>query len=349
MSDSGAAGKQAQFPWPMLASLASVARKAWPGFLLCAALGVAAQLVGDHVGGPPILWALGLGIVLHRLSGVAVLAPGFEFVVRQVLRLGVGLLGIRITFGHVAELGAPMALALVALVALTVALGLAATRAMRLPVALGLLTASATAICGASAAIAIAAALPAYAERDRDMTLAVVGTAALSTVAMVAYPPLAAWLGLDPLSTGVFLGGSIHDVAQVVGAGYSVSPQVGDTATIVKLWRVALLFPVVVGVALWASRSTETAAGARRPPVLPWFLVLFSLLVVVNSIGLVPATVRLGIEGLSRWLILFAMVALGFKTSLVQMARMGARPAMLLVFETVVVAGLALAAIKLVY
>lgn len=349
MSGTGTAGRWGKSLRSPLASLAATARRAWPGALLCGVLGVAAQLLGDHVGGPPILWALGIGIALHRLSSVAALAPGFEFVVRQVLRLGVGLLGIRITFGHVAELGAPMALSLVLVVALTIALGLAAARAMRLPVALGILTAGATAICGASAAIAIAAALPAYAERDRDMTLAVVGTAALSTVAMVAYPPLALWLGLGPLATGVFLGGSIHDVAQVVGAGYSMSPQVGDTATIVKLWRVALLFPVVVGVALWTSRTSAPAAGAKRPPLLPWFLVLFSLLVVANSLGVVPAALRSGIEGVSRWLILFAMVALGFKTSVLQMARMGARPATLLVVETVVVAALAIAAIRLAY
>ena len=140
----------------------------------------------------------------------------------------------------------------------------------------GLLTGGAVAICGASAALAIAAVLPDGPEQQRATVMTVVGVTALSTVAMILYPLIAAAAGLDTHTTGIFLGATIHDVAQVVGAGYSVSAEAGDTATIVKLFRVALLLPVVLVLSLIVRNGAGAAPSSSRPPLLPVFLVAFA-------------------------------------------------------------------------
>ena len=121
----------------------------------------------------------------------------------------------------------------------------------RLQQLFGFLTGGATAICGASAALALSAALPAHPGKEKATTFTVIGVSTLSTLAMILYPMLASLqLDLSPVAAGVFIGGSIHEVAQVVGAGYSMSRETGDVATVVKLMRVAMLLPVIVCAAM---------------------------------------------------------------------------------------------------
>ena len=109
----------------------------------------------------------------------------------------------------------------------------------------------------------------------------VIGVTALSTIAMIVYPVIIALFHLDHAAIGVFLGGTIHDVAQVVGAGFSVSDETGNVATFTKLLRVAMLLPVVVTLSFLFHAHNTTKAGRQ----LPGFLVVFALLVVVNSLG----------------------------------------------------------------
>jgi uncharacterized integral membrane protein (TIGR00698 family) len=173
----------------------------------------------------------------------------------------------------------------------------------------------------------------------------VVGVSILSTVAMVLYPPIARYFGLDDTHAGIFIGATVHDVAQVIGAGYSMSPETGDTATIVKLARVAMLLPVIVAIAA-ASRSLDTEAK-DRPPILPWFATAFAILVVANSVLPVPEWVREGGSQFSRFCLVAAIAALGMKTRIKDIASAGWRPAILMVLETIFIAGIALTAIRL--
>jgi uncharacterized integral membrane protein (TIGR00698 family) len=165
----------------------------------------------------------------------------------------------------------------------------------------------------------------------------VIGVTALSTLAMILYPIVVGALGLDHRAAGIFLGGTIHDVAQVVGAGYSVSPETGDTSTIVKLLRVAMLLPVclVIGLALHVRGST----AAHAAPVLPWFAVAFAALVAINSFGWIPAPVIAAGSEFSRACLVTAIAAIGMKTSLKSLVDMGLKPVMLVVAETLVLAG----------
>ena len=136
--------------------------------------------------------------------------------------------------------------------------------------------------------------LPRGPDQQRFTLLTVVGVTTLSTMAMVAYPLIAERLGLDPRDAAVFLGGSIHDVAQVAGAGFTMSPEIGESAVLVKLMRVALLVPAVVLFAqIFRAKTSDDGAGgaAARPPLLPGFLVGFVALVAANSVGIVPADV----------------------------------------------------------
>src|SRR4030095_14483859 len=146
--------------------------------------------------------------------------PGIEFAARRILRIGVALLGARITFEQVAAGGWALGLLLVAGGVGAIALGLSRH--------LGVLTAGATAICGASAAMAIASVLPRDEKSERELIFTIAGVTALSTAAMVLYPMVVKWFGLDARAAGMFLGGTIHDVAQVVRGGFSISAGGGD-------------------------------------------------------------------------------------------------------------------------
>ena len=180
---------------------------------------------------------------------------------------------------------------MIATVAITILVSVVVARAIGFRRLFGLLTGGATAICGASAALALAAALPAHPDKERATLFTVIGVSALSTLAMIAYPMIVHALDLGPQAAGVFLGATIHDVAQVVGAGYGMSQETGDTATVVKLMRIAMLLPVIVCAAM-ITRASGGGATAHRPPLLPWFAVAFIVLATINSTGWAPPVLR---------------------------------------------------------
>ncbi len=303
-----------------------------PGIFTAATIALAAGFISDHHGGPQLLYALFFGMAFNFMAADPRVAPGIEFASTTVLRLGVALLGARISIEQIRHLGGATLLVVLASVFLTIAVGLMLGRLLGRSSAEGLLTGGAVAICGASAALAIAAVLPRSEENRRFTLLAVVGVTTLSTVAMVLYPSVARLLGFDDVATGIFIGGTIHDVAQVVGAGYMHSVTAGDAATLVKLSRVMLLVPVVMLIALAVRRRAPVATARPRP--LPAFLVAFIALLLLNSVGWVPAVAMEGIAGVSRWCLVAAIGALGVKTSLQQFATLGWRPVALMVGET---------------
>ncbi|MBQ0929316.1 putative sulfate exporter family transporter [Ideonella sp. 4Y16] len=321
-------------------------RALFPGAMACAVVAAAAGFLGQHYGAPVLLFALLLGLAMNFLAAEGPCGPGIAFCSRGLLRAGVALLGLRITAGQVLALGwGPLAMVLLC-VALTIGLSMLAARAMGFQGLFGLLTGGATAICGASAALALSAALPAHPQKERATLFTVIGVSALSTLVMVAYPMLVRSLGLDARHAGIFLGATIHDVAQVVGAGYSVSSQAGDVATLVKLLRVAMLLPVIMlASAVTRVRLAAAEPGAQagpRPPLLPGFALAFALIVAVNSTGFVPTSIQsLGSE-CSRWFLVAAIAGIGMKTELKQLATVGLRPVILMVGETAFLAALTL-------
>ncbi|MDH4556608.1 putative sulfate exporter family transporter [Pseudomonas sp. BN417] len=328
-----------------ITTLGSRSRVLMPGVIVSAMVAAAATFLSEHYGAPVMLFALLLGLSVNFLAADGVCKPGIEFTAREVLRVGVALLGIRITLEQIASLGWQPVAMVVALVVVTILVSIVAARAMGFNTLFGLLTGGATAICGASAALALAAALPSHEKKERATLFTVIGVSALSTLAMILYPMIAQAFGLSPLHAGLFIGGTIHDVAQVVGAGYSMSPETGDSATVVKLMRVAMLLPVILCAAL-ITRARGAEPGSKRPPLLPWFAVGFVVLAAVNSTGFIPPAVQDAGNELSRWCLVIAISALGMKTQLKELASVGIKPILLMVGETAFLAALVLAMLR---
>jgi len=326
----------------------SAYRPAWlagigPGLLASLVIAAAAAFLADHYGGPVMLFALLLGMAMNFLSEVKRCRPGIELASKTILRLGVAMLGFRITLWEIIGLGwKPVAL-VIALVTLTILASIWLARRMGFEGRFGLLTGGATAICGASAAAAISAALPPDPHKERNTLFTIIGVSTLSTLAMIIYPALIQLLRLDHVHYGMFIGATVHDVAQVVGAGYAISPEAGDTATVIKLMRVAMLLPVIIATTMLI-RSKAGGKG-ERPPILPWFLAVFLALVAANSLLPVPAVVQDAGGTASRWCLVTAIAALGIRTRFKDMLDIGWRPVVLMVVETLIIAGLALTAI----
>jgi uncharacterized integral membrane protein (TIGR00698 family) len=163
---------------------------------------------------------------------------------------------------------------------------------------------------------------------------------------MIVYPVFATSIGLDHKQGGVFVGGTIHDVAQVFGAGYTISNETGDIATYVKLLRVAMLLPAVVAISFVFSRDGGDGKSAR--PRLPLFLVGFAVLVVVNSLGVLPQVLISLANDVSRWCLVAAIAALGMKTSFKALFAVGWRPVGLMVAETLWIAILVLFSVRMI-
>ena len=305
-----------------------------PGFVVSATVAMAATFLSEHYGAPVMLFALLLGMAFNFLAQDDKCRDGVAFTSSWILRVGVALLGAKITADAVLRLGYGPLLLTVVGVSLTIGFGMLLARQMGLKRDFGLLTGVSVGICGASAALAVASILPRGKDgvSERDTIFTVLGVTTLSTLAMIVYPIIASSLGFDDLKAGMFLGATIHDVAQVIGAGYTISDTAGEAATVTKLLRVALLVPVVVAITLLMFRG-QGPGRSRRPPF-PLFLVGFVALVTVNSLGLIPEPLRLALEAVSRWALVAAIAALGIKTSLKDLATLGPKALILLVAET---------------
>jgi uncharacterized integral membrane protein (TIGR00698 family) len=262
-----------------------------------------------------------------------------------VLQLGVVLLGASVTFSEIAALGWATALLVILGVATTIGVGWAIGRANGLTNAHSTLSAGAVAICGASAAMAISSVLPQTKESERNLILTVVGVTTLSTIAMVVYPSLTHLFGFSEMQAGIFLGATIHDVAQVIGAGYIVSDDAGAVAAVVKLMRVTLLAPAVFIIAMLFARKTAGSEATGR--AFPIFLLGFAALMTINSFGVIPDALRENVSGVSLFCLVVAVSALGVKTSLKSLFEVGPKPVAALVLQTLWLAAFVTAAVFL--
>lgn len=305
-----------------------------PGILLAALVAVfavmSAPLVARVFPIPAMVIALLIGIALHFIASRPLFQPGLAFCVRTVLRWAVALLGLRIALGDIFALGLRTAAIVVFAMFATLVSGVAFARLLGLSKFYGALAGAATAVCGASAALATSTVLPNYPKKAADIVFVVVAVNALSTLAMILYPVICTWAGFDARTSGVFLGATIHDVAQVVGAGYSISDDAGNAAVIVKLFRVFLLLPVVVGIGWWLAKTGSSQNDAKVP--VPVFAIVFVLLCLVNSfVPEVPplaaayASLKPVLVDVSTWGLLVAIGALGLGTSVNSILGLGWR------------------------
>ena len=336
-----------QPPSPRMTKMAEQLKTIAPGLLVSLVLAITAQFLSDHYGAPAMLMALLLGIAFHFLAEEGRCVEGIEFTGKKVLRLGVALLGARISVELLIGLGWELILLVILGVIATILFGLLGARVLGRGWRLALLTGGSVAICGASAAMAIAAVLPKNEHSERNLIFTVLSVTVLSTIAMIAYPVLSSGLALDHREAGVFLGGTIHDVAQVVGAGFSVSDEAGENATLVKLIRVTMLAPLVLVFGLCVmAMGIKQPATAERPPLVPGFILVFLALAALNSFHVIPEVVATYLADLSRWALLVAIAAVGMKTSLRRILDVGGQAIVLIVAETVFLAAFILIGIR---
>lgn len=322
-----------------MTSLPEAVTRHGPGFLVCATVGIAAQFLSDHYGAPAMLMALLLGIAFHFLAEEGRCVSGIDFTAKKVLRFGVALLGVRISVDLLLALGPGLIALLVLAIICTILFGLLGAKLLGRGWRLALLTGGSVAICGASAAMAIAAVLPKNQFSERNLIFTILSVTVLSTMAMIAYPLVTNTLGLDHRAAGVFLGGTIHDVAQVVGAGFSVSEETGETATLIKLIRVTMLAPVVLVFSLaFRNMQSGDAEISKRPPLIPGFVLGFLVLAALNSFGVLPEMVVSTASDVSRWALLLGIAAVGMKTALKNIFDVGREAVILIVAETLFLA-----------
>lgn len=315
-----------------------------PGLMVAGLAAVAAQFVAEHYGTPAMLMALLFGVALNFLSEPEKTAIGIGFTARTVLRFGVAILGARVSAEMLMSLGWGLIGLLIVGTITTILFGVLLARVIGQGPRFAILTAGAVAICGASAAMAIAAVLPKDDSSERNLIFTVLGVTVLSTIAMIIYPIVTTLLEFDDVTAGAFIGATVHDVAQVVGAGFSISETAGETSTIVKLIRVSFLAPIVVVIALWW-RSAGGSESGSRPPLIPSFVLGFLALAALNSFGLIPEMIRSFLGTLSGWALLAAIAAVGMKTDLKNVLQLGAMPILLITGETLFLAVLMFAAI----
>ena len=304
-----------------------------PGLGVTAAATLAAGYISDHYGAPLTLMALLVGLALNFLSGDPKLTPGLGFASRTLLRWGIVLVGARVTFEQVWSLGPVALIAVTVILALTLLAGVATARALGFGTAFGALAGGAVAICGASAALALATTLGERRVGQGQLTLVLVGISAMSALAMFLYPILAHHLGFGDTQAGFLMGAAIHDVAQSLGAGYSFSNGAGEIAAIVKLTRVALLAPVLAIVAMFFPREAATKAGAAA---VPWFVAGFFLFAGVNSLGVIPHQVAKGAELTATALLACAVTATGIRSPMGAVLAAGPRPLLVIGASTLV-------------
>lgn len=314
-------------------------RKNIPGLLVCLVIAMSTNFLSENYGGPQLLYALLIGLSLHFLYLNEAVKPGIDFCAKTILRLGVALLGIRITFADISAIGFNTALMVIFAVAATVYLGFFLAKLLKLSPDFGLIAGGSVGICGASAALAVASVLPKTKENERFTLLVVVGVTVLSTIAMVVYPFALQLLDIGDLPAGIFLGATIHDVAQVVAAGMLFGPEAGDVATVVKLFRVALLLPVVLFISIFfAAKQSSQRLGWQSLRLIPTFLLGFVALSVLASMQILPGPIIHSISDVSRWMLVIAIGAAGLKTNFQELAKLGWQPVMMLLVETLFIA-----------
>ncbi|WP_338608650.1 YeiH family protein [Pelagibacterium nitratireducens] len=328
---------------------AGVLREMTPGLFLCAVIAATAFSI-SHLrflsAVSPALLAVVLGIAFRALLGEPAIAqPGVRISMRQLLRIAVVLLGLRVTFAQIQTMGLSALMVLAATVVATLAFSFWMSKLCRVEWRLGMLLGSGTAICGASAIVAASSTLTA---RHEDIAYGLAAVTIAGSLSMVLYPILGILLELDPHRYGLWVGASLHEVAQVVVAGYQLGPEAGETATVAKLVRVLALAPTVAVLGYLAQRRLRGGPDQpARVQLIPWFVAGFAVMVVLGSVIAFPDWLLSGIQSLVSFLMAMALAAIGIETDLGRLAGKGMAPLLFSALLTIFIAVFSLALILL--
>ena len=314
-----------------------------PGIAAAIVVAVAARLLHRALPAPAeaaigeVLFALLLGLLAANAWALpAALDAGLRFSFQTVLRTAIVLLGASFSLAQLVSIGLHALVMIVGLMVLALWVGTRLARAAGIPPRLGTLLGVGTAVCGNTAIVATA---PAIGATDEEVAFAVAANTLVGTLAVITYPIVGHALGLDPASFGTWAGTAVNDTSQVLATGFAFSERSGEIATTVKLTRNALMGAVIVAVSTgWLGRATagEPAPGTRRSSGwagVPRFVLLFLVMALLNSAGLFEfLSARSGLDlvttlrGVSRFLVLVALAAVGLSTRVAKLRHAGARP-----------------------
>lgn len=315
-----------------------------PGTAMAIVASLAAAWLSDHYGAPIILMGLLIGLSLSFVSAEPKLVPGLTFASHTLLRVGIVLVGAQITFAQIGSLGIGAFAALVGIMGVVMLTGILVARLFKQDAMFGLLAGGATAICGASAALALWSLIGEKRIDQARFTIVLVGISVASALAMSFYPPIAEYLGLSDRQAGFLIGASIHDVAQAIGGGFSFSRTAGEVATIVKLTRVTLLAPVLAIVALVLRNQGVAAEGSGRRLQVPWFVLGFLALVGINTAVALPPELVDASHTISKALLLVSVTATAMKSQMAVLLTQGWRSFAPVIAATVMAFALSLGA-----
>lgn len=300
-------------------------RDALPGIMLVVIAALASAWLSEHYGVPLILMGLFVGLGLNFVNSDKRLSPGLTFASQTLLRIGIVLIGAQVTLAQFGTLGLPAFGAILVIMAGVIIAAILAAKLLRQDMLFGVLAGGATAICGASAALALWSIIGEKRLDQARFTLVLVGIFVMSALALAFYPAIASMLGLSDRQAGFLIGASIHDVAQAIGGGFSFSQEAGEFATIVKLTRVALLAPLVALLAIWLRRRRAADAAPASGPRfgLPWFIIGFLVLVAINSLIAFPQQLKDGASDAASWLLLMSVIATAMKSNMASLLTQG--------------------------
>ena len=275
----------------------------------------------------PLIIGILLGIVPANLKPDLIkptMKPGLQFSTSRLLRIGVALYGFKITLQELSHTGLPGLVVSVLMVLSTFFLGtFVAVRFFKIDRDTAILTAAGSSICGAAAVLAMESMLKA----DSYKSAVAVSTVVLfGTISMFLYPALynAGLIPFDEFSMGIYTGGTVHEVAHVVGAGNAIGQIASDNAIIVKMTRVLLLLPMLLGTGWFLNRQTESGSRSKLP--VPWFAVAFMGVVIFHSFVELPSILMQGIHTIDTLFLTMAMTALGLGTTWEKVKKAGPAP-----------------------
>ncbi len=318
-----------------------------PGAIVASGMAILVWLGASKIGIPVMAAAIIAGLLLSKTYAFDPLKPGIDFCAKPVLYIGVALLGLKIDFMAIAGVGAVGAFISIMCLILTFAFGLAASKSAGIERRMAALMSGAVAVCGVSAAAAISCVIPDYDRRNRDLMVTIAGITGISTLAMLVYPVLANWLGLSDFEAGTFFGATIHNVSQVVGAGYMISEPAGDFAAFVKLVRVSALLPIIIVIG-FMFRGEQPGAKNKLSTYFPPFLVAFFVLAMLNTLVDIPPVVADFTATLSYFCLVVSLVAIGMKTKFSDVIEVGTKPFLVMAGISIFMIIVALILIKII-
>lgn len=307
------------------------------GILLIALFACAAFYIGEiqflkDISFSPMIIGIILGMLYAnslRNNLPETWVPGIQFCSKKLLRLGIILYGFRLTLTDIFEVGVSAIVIDAIVVTVTILGGVWIGRMLKMDKETVLLTSVGSGICGAAAVLGAESTIR---TQPYKTAVAVATVVIFGTISMFLYPILynSGMLGLSPQEMGIYTGSTLHEVAHAVGAGNAMGEQVGGVSVIVKMIRVMLLVPVLLVLAVWAARRVKTAGveggEAKGKIAIPWFAILFLVVICFNSLNLLPEVFVDAINYFDTFLLTMAMAALGAETSIEKFKKAGAKP-----------------------